>query len=1150
MKIKLSLFLSACCLMGATADDLVMDNYERVSVVATNGDVSVDSIFSAPSAVAIEKTGASALTLAANTVQTRDMVPVRVLEGTLNVVPGTDPGLEQPACLQRAALWLDATQSATLVPPDGATGDEVARWYDVRETCTDGQWSANYYCAEAKISFVTNEVSPGVWEKVIRYPVKKIALTNGMDYVDFNGRFSGSWMRLLGKGRGDLTSLANIHHVYFSGCISDAWAYPLGANSGQTLFWHPSTYAALGNLGSQATHPGVLAGTTRWNGKEVQPYSKAVGAGPYLHEWHAAYVLGTFGNFFNDRNIWSAANGYRAGGDALGEVVVFTNRLSSAERMAVGEYLLRKWTAAGRAPGELEIFAATNAVVSVVPGVSPMVLGAGRVQAANGADVVTSTKVPNVGTLRVDSGMAHVFAAELPFAFAPGDALTVGQNAYAVLSAANASTAALAADGEATLSLSATSSVRVTALPAEMKRLSARGAGEVVLSAPRTDGAPKAGGDIFATMPNADMEAWQSTSTAYERGALGTYYNWTFSSHYVSDSNSQVYGAFYFINIANCKSGNGHWVIDGGTKANFRYEDYPFQGKVVMALKRGCVVENTVTFPQAGDYELTFLTAGRQTNTLGLDNYAGGQVKLSLVRNGVTNEIGTAMGYVEMTTRHQRFRVRGVEAGPYTFVLNQDVGSGDAHTIFDDFRFRLITDPVTETVVRPPNGDFERADIPFNSRGTLSSANTVEDWTFATSGQATPDVCVLTRGMTGGALYLDSASAWGGIQLALYGTNAIITSSAFTLPAGTWRLRCRMGGMFYNESRKWNNKSTNRNRKLQAWLVADGAETSLGTTADYSSPDMISVTFDTPVALDEPATIQLRVRQVGAEASSYVPCAIIDDLEFVRVDVGGGTVLAETFETTTGWTFKAINDGTTYTSKSQCYVSNPCRAVPAASPTYPYAYGLTYGVNKLALEFDQCDVATHEVTFPEPGAYRLDFSSRARVWIYATPSMNYAEHLHNELRLPQRALQRAGGGHVHVWDHESQWSAAAGRLAPEGGRDGHRCDGVRGPGADQEGGRDRRAGTPREVGARPHGRHAPAARLRRHEPYRSSAAQRRVRGRFHRRLASLWPRLRPRLPGGAPEGHHADVQVVPRSPFPVPRSPFPNFRLTQRKKKC
>ena len=104
------------------------------------------------------------------------------------------------------------------------------------------------------------------------------------------------------------------------------------------------------------------------------------------------------------------------------------------------------------------------------------------------------------------------------------------------------------------------------------------------------------------------------------------------------------------------------------------------------------------------------------TNVRGNDSYAGGQVKMSLVRNGVTNVIGTAMGYVENATRRQRFRVRGVEAGAYTFVLNHDVGTGDAHTIMDDFRFRLITEPETETIVRPPNADFERANIPFNSR--------------------------------------------------------------------------------------------------------------------------------------------------------------------------------------------------------------------------------------------------------------------------------------------------------------------------------------------------------------------------------------------------------------------------------------------------
>ena len=37
---------------GVRADDLVVDNYERLSVVATNGDMTAASIFSAPKAVA------------------------------------------------------------------------------------------------------------------------------------------------------------------------------------------------------------------------------------------------------------------------------------------------------------------------------------------------------------------------------------------------------------------------------------------------------------------------------------------------------------------------------------------------------------------------------------------------------------------------------------------------------------------------------------------------------------------------------------------------------------------------------------------------------------------------------------------------------------------------------------------------------------------------------------------------------------------------------------------------------------------------------------------------------------------------------------------------------------------------------------------
>ena len=172
--------------------------------------------------------------------------------------------------------------------------------------------------------------------------------------------------------------------------------------------------------------------------------------------------------------------------------------------------------------------------------------------------------------------------------------------------------------------------------------------------------------------------------------------------------------------------------------------------------------------------------------------------------------------------------------------------------------------------------------------------------------------------------------------------------------------------------------------------MKDGAETSLGTTGEYSDPTMVTAMFNVPAVLATATNVQLVVRQITANGASSVACAIIDDVEFVRVDAGGGTVLRETFESGAGWTLKTVKDGTTYTSKSEAVIRDPARALPNINPTYPYAYGLTYGVNKKALEFCQCGTAEKQISFAEAGAYRLSFSSRTRVWIYQTPSMNYS----------------------------------------------------------------------------------------------------------------------------------------------------------------
>ena len=102
------------------------------------------------------------------------------------------------------------------------------------------------------------------------------------------------------------------------------------------------------------------------------------------------------------------------------------------------------------------------------------------------------------------------------------------------------------------------------------------------------------------------------------------------------------------------------------------------------------------------------------------------------------------------------------------------------------------------------------------------------------------------------------------------------------------------------------------------------------------------------------------------------------------------SLLDEPFDSADGWTLRNIRDGSTQTSKSNVAVGNPCRTVPNIDPVNPYAYGRTYGVNTKALEFCQCGTAVRQVAFPEAGTYRLSFSSRSRVWIYATPSMSWA----------------------------------------------------------------------------------------------------------------------------------------------------------------
>ncbi len=407
------------------------------------------------------------------------------------------------------------------------------------------------------------------------------------------------------------------------------------------------------------------------------------------------------------------------------------------------------WTAS--APS-LDVRTARGASVTVGSGVQAAVSGSGTLNlAAENAVQPYSQTSDFAGATRVAASSAKLVAAQPRLALEAGDAYAVTRDSYDVLGFARTSDAAKAAAGEAALNLAAAASVRVDALPETVKKVSVSGAGELVLRAARApEGILPVSGEVYATMLNADMEEWTGTASAAGFGTAGTT-----SYHWKLVSTTTVN---YFLNMPACAS-VGHWTLDGGNKAKFRWSDYPCQGRNVMVLKQGCVLENTVTFPEDGDYELTFLSFGRADG--GQDQYAGGWVKMSLVNGpGADVAIGTAFGYVGSSTLHQRFRVRGVKKGSYTFRLDHAVGSGDAHTALDDFRFRLVTDIPSETVVRPPNADFEQVDMTWGGRLARNAGNKPAGWTL-TSSTADPDVCVITRGMANAGYR--GGSAYGGV---------------------------------------------------------------------------------------------------------------------------------------------------------------------------------------------------------------------------------------------------------------------------------------------------------------------------------------------------------------------------------------------------
>ena len=299
-------------------------------------------------------------------------------EGTVTL---SEAGLPEtlPERLQGGlAFWVDA---ATNLVTDGA--DNVERWLDVREASTNEPYA--FMRAEHDFSYYSNG-----WARA-RKPrrVQGVSDVKGLPLVDF-GTFgaintTAAWLpwRKADGSRGVLTNIRAVFAVAAypdsNGFLISDWDYTNAGGETNTVgtgdFWLGSEvlerkYFCL----FHRTQSKACKGKTYINGVHVNSLSRVPDALGHVLTVMTPAPL-TAANFFNGRNI----DGYNdtfphIGGGRVGELLVYTNSLTEAERLDIEAYLMRKWRRGGQV-GQIRVDEGGTAVSAVTAGATNRVGG-------------------------------------------------------------------------------------------------------------------------------------------------------------------------------------------------------------------------------------------------------------------------------------------------------------------------------------------------------------------------------------------------------------------------------------------------------------------------------------------------------------------------------------------------------------------------------------------------------------------------------------------------------------------------------------------------------------------------------------------------------------------------------------------------------
>lgn len=939
---------AACGLAGAA--DIFVDDGERRRVDVEADLVEADRLFVAADGT-VDKLGAGTWAVPAAS-QTLMAGTFAVHDGTLDLQAGTRPAAPEPrAVLNRAAFWFDASAAGTVLTTTSNDTQWVDAWLDVRET---GTAETGYAYPRATPNFVPTNIPP------------RLVTKEGVQAVYFGGRGSGISMDWR-KPDGALLRMTNIRHVFLLHGVWDCYGFVLGIRDSDygegsgSRFHIGDVYCSPGSTIYRYSYPDNLApytGRVYQNGRRVDGGRTAPLQRQFqLQEVDCSGDVGWASCFFNDRNYFARnekfpqIGGDRIGGDYLAAAIVFTNALTTAERLQVETWMMDRWLGGkGTSGGAVLVAEGARASVPVAGNVGPLLSRAGgdgvlELKADGMTEELTCSPNASYGTA-LDLAIGTLpTGPSLPLALSAGRRYTMETPARLL------PCLSVAADAEAGGAVKdGAGEIRVVRLADDATNL--------VVQA----------GTLALAQPGAPNGALRKEGTAAASIPAGTCENWTDTSQQIL--NDQVYAGWHLVGLRGQADNYRDVVIftsGNGTGGGWASVGEPFNaplpapdGSRIMMIKGDSSVWTEVTLPVDGEYELAFETSAR-------GNYANLWVDLCIGPDA--DHLLPFATYASIEGWATRtFRTPWLRAGTYQLWFRNKQQHKDRTMAVDNVRMTLLPGD-TAARMSIPNGRFEATVADFNT-GYWNASDNAVGWHFVPDAPWTdttqiPPVFLVAPQM--GQQYFDASfNAYGSRQLAVTASGSQVENTFRVSESGTWTLK-----MLASARQRVNYCAASI--RVAGALVRGEETLDLG-ALDVTEPHLHAYAF--PKAVDlvagEDVTLRLTVTWTKNDSSRYA-YLLMDDFEFASTatsDEGPDILTDGGFEQADTWQIASF-------PKASPTGINGSRRRPYSELAQFYGWATYAGSHMMCVV--QNDITWQTLDVPEAGLYRLRFHTHSRM---------------------------------------------------------------------------------------------------------------------------------------------------------------------------